>query len=281
MKRLIINADDFGIHEKVNEGIVSAHEKGVLTSTTLLASGLAFADAAEKARRMPSLGVGVHLCLVGGLPPVSSLHEVRSLVDPDGLFFPSYGPVIKRAYEGKLNYQELYSEWDRQIEKIFRAGIAVTHIDSHQHLHMLPPIWKITAALMKKYKIKKLRIPRESYGFKAILANPVRTMGRSGLTFLAGRAMKDVRRQGFVTTDRFWGMIDGGHMNVNNLYYILNQLGPGSHEMMMHPGLGAAELSQQFTWGYRWEEEYEALLSPAIRDLIREKKIQLIHFGQL
>lgn len=281
MKRLIINADDFGIHPLVNEGIIEGHVHGVLTSTTLLASGMAFDDAVRKVKAVPTLGVGVHLCLVGALPPVSPVHEVSSLVDAEGLFYPSYGPVIKRAYEGKVQYEEVYEEWDRQIGKVVATGIPITHVDSHQHLHILPPFWKITVALMKKYKIYKVRIPRESYGFKTILANPFRTAGRTGLTFLAKKAAQDIVPCGLTTTQHFWGMIDGGHMNGQNLSYVLAQLGRGSHEIMMHPGRNTKELRAYFSFAYNWEEEYKALVSPAIKDKIKERKIELIHYGQL
>lgn len=281
MNRVIINADDFGIHQSVNDAVITAHEQGVLTSTSILAQGPAFDDAAAQARRHPGLGIGVHLCLAGSLPPVLSPREVPTLTGPDGLMPAGYGQFIKKMWTGAVDFRHVYDELDAQIEKVRAAGLAVTHIDSHQHLHMLPPVWKIVQALMKKHGIHRLRVPREAYTFKVMSADPVRILGRDGLTFLSEKAMADVKRLHFTTTDYFWGMVDGGHMTEQHLAYILRRLPFGVHEIMMHPGKKTDELSQVFSWGYHWEEEFAALMSPQIRQISEEGEIEFIHYGQL
>ncbi len=281
MNRVIINADDFGIHEEVNKAVIDAHEHGVLTSASLLAQGPAFDDAVEQARLHPQLGIGVHLCLVGSLPPVLSPREVPTLAGSDGLMPENYGQFIKRMWTGAVNFSHIYDELNAQIEKIVSTGLSVTHVDSHQHLHMLPPVWKIVQALMKKHGIHRLRVPRESYAFKVMSASPVRIAGRDGLTFLAKKAMADVRRLKFTTADYFWGMVDGGNMNEKNLARILQMIPFGVHEIMMHPGRSTAVLSQAFSWGYHWEEELQALVSPQIRQIGEKKRIEFIHYGQL
>ena len=281
MNRLIINADDFGIHTNVNQGIIAAHQQGILTSTSLLAGGPAFDEAVELARQCPDLGIGIHLCLVGSLPTVLEAAAVDTLVDQYGLLPESYVGFIKDAYSGKINFNQVYNELDAQIKKIMATGLTITHVDSHQHLHVLPQVWKIVQALMKKYGLHRLRIPREAYTFKMLQAQPIRIMGRNGLTMLSRKAMKDVRRLRFTTTDYFWGMVDGGNMNETNLAYILKQLPFGVNEIMMHPGKDTSVLSQQFSWGYHWEDEYHALTSARIREILNRRQIQLINFGQL
>lgn len=281
MNRLIINADDFGIHTEVNQAVIEACEKGVLTSTSLLATGPAFDEAVALARQCPKLGVGIHLCLVGSLPPVLSPEEVPSLVTDEGLVPESYSEVIKRICQGKLDYGQVYRELDAQMEKILATGLTITHVDSHQHLHVLPQIWCIVQSLMVKYNLHRLRIPREAYTFKVLSAKPIRVAGRDGLTYFSKRAMQAVKRLHFTTTDYFWGMVDGGNMNEANLRYILSRLPFGTHEIMMHPGRSNAVLSQVFSWGYHWQDELAALLSPQIRQQLKDKNIQLINYGNL
>ena len=281
MNRIIINADDFGIHTDVNHAVTEACRHGVLTSTSLLASGPAFDEAVQLARQCPELGIGIHLCLVGSLPPVLSPQEVPSLTGADGLFPESYAAFIKKSCTGQIDYGQVYRELDAQMEKIMSLGLHITHVDSHQHLHVLPPVWAIVQALMKKYELHRLRIPRELCSFKVMTANPVRVMGRDGLTCLARRAMKDVRRLNFTTTDYFWGMVDGGHMTKTNLAYIIKKIPFGIHEIMVHPGISTGVLSQHFSWGYHWEDEFHALMSPDIRRLIEQKKTELVHYGAL
>jgi hopanoid biosynthesis associated protein HpnK len=281
MNRLIINADDFGIHTEVNQAIIDAHQRGILTSTSLLASGPAFEEAVALARQCPKLGIGIHLCLVGSLPTVLSKDEVPTLVDGDGLLPENYVGFIKKVYEGKVDYEQLYRELDAQMQKILATGLTITHIDSHQHMHVLPPVWKIVQTLMKQYHIHRLRIPGEAYSFKMLNAPPVRVMGRNGLTWLSKKALRDVRRLHYTTSDYFWGMVDGGHMDETNLLYILKQLPFGIHEIMMHPGRKTEVLAQSFQWGYHWQDEYGALLSPRIRQVLAEQQIQMINFGDL
>lgn len=281
VNRLIINADDFGIHEAVNEGIYSAYGQGVLTSTSLLAQGPAFDDAVRMSKECNRLGIGIHLCLVGSLPTVLSPREVPSLVESDGLLPDNYMTFIKRVYTGKIDFSQVYAELSAQIEKILDSGIRVTHIDSHQHLHVLPPVWKITVALMKKYGIHRVRIPREASTFKMLTASPARVFGRDGLTVLAGRAAREAERLGFSLTDYFWGMVDGGNMTEVNLQYILRRLPFGIHEIMTHPGKSDDLLGHTFAWGYHWQEELQALVSVRTREIIASKKIELINYGDL
>ena len=281
MNRVIINADDFGIHGEVNKAVYIGHTYGILTSTSLLAPGPAFTEAVDMARQCPGLGTGIHLCLVGGLSPVLSPREVPTLVNEDGLFPDNYMDFIRAVYTGKVNFSEVYAELAAQIEKILATGLPVTHVDSHQHLHVLPPVWPVVTALMKKYGIHRLRLPREPYRFKIFTVPPGRMLGRDALTFLARRAARDAAKLHFSGTDYFWGMADGGRMTETKLCYLLETVPFGIHEIMMHPGCKAKELGKVFKWGYRWESELKALLSERVRAIAEKKNIAFINYGYL
>ena len=162
MKRLIVNADDFGLHAAVNHGIRDAYSGGIVTSTSLMAVGAAFDEAVAIARDCPELGVGVHLTLVGARPVASA---VASLVDGKGDFCASYPVFLRRYLQGTIRRDEVARELAAQIEKVTQAGIRPTHLDSHQHLHVVPGISAIVLDLARRFAIPAVRIPAEPLGF--------------------------------------------------------------------------------------------------------------------
>ena len=152
MSKLIINADDFGLHSAINEGIIVGHTKGAITSTSILASGAAFNEAVDMAKEYPKLGIGIHIALVGGIAPVSDPSEIPSLVTKEGVFVDNYIEFMKRIYSGSINYDEVRTEITKQVSKIMESGVNVTHIDGHQHMHVLPSILPIVLEQAMRYK---------------------------------------------------------------------------------------------------------------------------------
>ncbi len=144
--QLIINADDFGYSRGINYAIMDAHLRGILTSTTLMANGLAFDHAIQISQYTPDLGIGCHLVLTHG----QSLTSAPSLSDEEGFFY-SLDQIEKTAFE--IDLDELEQEWDAQIQKIKSAGIEITHLDSHHHIHSLPPFKKVFEKLALKYQL--------------------------------------------------------------------------------------------------------------------------------
>lgn len=136
VKKLIVNADDFGIHSAVNKGVCRGFESGILTSTSLMAGGAAFDEAVHLARDLDGIGIGIHLTLVGGLPTVLPPEEVPSLTWENRRLCTDYVELIKRDMNGLVLMDDVYREWDAQIQKILDTGLPVTHVDGHQHMHM-------------------------------------------------------------------------------------------------------------------------------------------------
>ena len=279
MKRLIVNADDFGLHASVNRGIRDAHSGGIVTSTSLMAGGEAFDEAVAIAQACPDLGVGVHLTLVGARPVVSA---VASLVDGEGNFCASYPVFLRRYLQGIVKRAEVARELAAQIEKVTRAGIRPTHLDSHQHLHVVPGISAIVLDLARRFAIPAIRIPAEPLGFFGGLSFSVgRVAGRSGLTVLAGLFRRRALAAGLKTPDHFFGMLAGGQLNETALQNILQQLPAGTSEIMCHPGRPDAALARQYSWDYHWSDELAALCAPRIRRILQENGIRLISFREL
>ena len=279
MKRLIVNADDFGLHAAVNQGIRDAHSGGIVTSTSLMAGGAAFDEARAIARDCPELGVGVHLTLVGARPVASA---VASLVDGEGNFCASYPVFLRRYLQGTIRRDEVARELAAQIEKVTRAGIRPTHLDSHQHLHVVPGISAIVLDLARRFAIPAIRIPAEPLGFFGGLSFSVgRVAGRSGLTVLAGLFRRRALAAGLRVPEHFFGMLAGGQLNEIALQTILQQLPAGTAEIMCHPGRPDAALARQYSWDYHWSDELAALCAPQTRRLLQENGVRLISFREL
>jgi predicted glycoside hydrolase/deacetylase ChbG (UPF0249 family) len=252
LKRLTVNADDFGFTHDVNAGIVHAHLHGVLTSTTLMANGDAFEDAVRLARQTPTLDLGAHLVLVQG----------RSLVT--GQRFPERPrELVAELARGRL---DMYAELRSQIEKIIAAGITPTHLDSHKHTHLLPPVFRAVVRLAHEFEIPYVRLPLDaSIPFASL---PCAAAAR----FYRGLA----RRFGVRMTDNFLGFRLTGSLTEKTFAGALSSLPEGTTEFMCHPGFLGPELEQAAT---RLKEsrvrELEALTSPRIRNLLDAKAIRL------
>ena len=281
MRRLIVNADDFGLHAAVNRGILAAHTEGIVSSTSLMAGGAALDDAVRIAKQCPQLGVGVHLTLVGARP-VLPVAEVSSLLDEAGDFYGSYPLFIKRFLRGKIRLAEVERELAAQIDRVRMAGIQPSHLDSHQHLHVLPGIGGLVLDLARRFSIRAIRIPAEPVAFiGATPATVGRLAGRGGLTMLANLFRQHAAAAGIRTSDHFFGMLAGGQLTEPAILAILRRLPPGDSELMTHPGFADESLADAYRWGYQWDAERQALAAPAVRELLVERQIRLISFREL
>ena len=277
-KQLIINADDFGIHPAVNEAVRKAATEGILTSTSLMAGGDAFDEAVEMARSMPSLGIGIHLTLVGGIKPVLPPSEVPSLTWDNGVFCHDYGKLIVRDLEGKISLSEVYAEWDAQIQKIMNTGLPVTHMDGHQHMHMWPHFYPIARDLAKKYHISCMRVPDEDVLVGMKDGHIIRWAAKNGLSLLSRMHRSDLKKNHVRTNDHFFGMLYGGHLSPERFAKFILQTRPGITEIMCHPSADTRAMEDTFHWGYHGEDELAGLLADINRELIEKKQISLISY---
>jgi hopanoid biosynthesis associated protein HpnK len=288
VKNLIVNADDFGWTEGVNRGIVETFRNGIVTSTSLLANGAAFADALEKASSAPGLGVGVHLNLSDGAP-VADRESVTSLLNDEGEF--AGGPeslLLRRARRGLL-LGEVDREWEAQIEKVRDAGIEPTHLDGHKHVHMLPGLFEIALKLAKRHAIGAIRIAHEASSLRAALSSGEKQRGAvvlkqgvqaRGLKLLARDAREQAERAGIGAADYFCGIAQTGELTKEGVARLLKNLPDGTTELMCHPGYVDAALLKTAT---RLQDsrrtELEILTDTAIRNLVASQGIRLIDYG--
>ncbi|MGM9519140.1 MAG: ChbG/HpnK family deacetylase [Phascolarctobacterium sp.] len=282
MKKLIVNADDFGLHTLINQGIIKGHREGFITSTSIMPSADAYEEAVELAKSNPQLGIGIHLTLVGGVKSVLPKEQVSSLLDAEGRFLPDYVAFAKRFYAGGVKGSELEAELRAQIEKALASGLNITHLDSHQHTHVLPGMNGLVRKLCNEYNIKRERIPKEGYtfsgGFQAGLG---RKIGRCGLSFCAALAASGADKDGIKHPDYFFGMLAGGHLNAELVGNIIRALPEGVSEIMTHPGLETAPLAKLYAWHYTWETELASYLDESNKALIKERNVQLVSFENI
>ena len=277
-----MNADDFGLHEEINKGIIKGYQEGFITSTSLMCSAPAFEDAVVLAQENPGLGIGIHLTLVGSVPSVLPKEKISSLVDNKGLFPENYVAFAKMFYTGQVKMVQLELELRAQIEKALATGLNITHMDSHQHTHVLPGMTGLVVKLCNEYKIKNIRIPQEGYFFSGGFAGGLgRKVGRAGLSFCASLAAMQAKSAGLAYPNNFFGMLAGGNLNEALVGNIITALPDGVSEIMTHPGLNKQELDKHFTWDYHWEDELDAFLSAKNKTLLEQRNVALMNFGGL
>lgn len=280
LKSLIVNADDFGLHTAVNHAVIEGYEKGCLRSTSLMPTGSAVEEAAELARQHPELGIGAHITLVAE-HPVLPVDKVRSLLTPEGRFFPDHVAFIKAFMQGTIRMEELYAECEAQIARIESLGLVITHLDSHQHLHVLPRVIDVCLELAQRHGIHRMRLPAEACLFNGGYPAPLaRKVAKCGLTFCARLARRKAAGR-MAMPQAFFGMLAGGHMEEKYFQAILRALPEGTAEIMVHPGLDNKALGAAYDWQYHWEDEYQSVTSPRVLQYIQEARIRLISFKEL
>jgi predicted glycoside hydrolase/deacetylase ChbG (UPF0249 family) len=272
--RLIVNADDFGLAEAINRGIVDAYDRGIVTSTSIMATGPAFEHAVELTRSRPGLAVGIHLVLTEQRPLLGAA-AAASLVEPDGSFLPHVAQLLGRQLRGRIALPEVRLELDAQLERVRSAGIAIGHIDGHQHVHVLPGIAGIVAELATRHGVAAVRYPAErvrGYMLRSF-KHARRVAEQTALRlFCESSPLKPLRR-----SDDFVGFYFGGRLDETNLATVLAGLPAGrTVELMCHPG--DDDMRAAGDWAYAWAAERDALTSPRIREFIAARGMQLISY---
>ena len=281
MRKLIVNADDFGRHVLINDAVIQGHVEGCITSATLMPSAAAFDDAVSKAAAHPTLGVGVHLTLIGEKPLLPP-EQIPSLVDENGHLAEKYPQFMARFFKGAIRLDEVRAELAAQMQKVIASGLRVTHIDSHQHLHVLPGVIDIALELAAAHNINAVRIPSVPLSFTGgYSCTPGQFVGRSGLIFLAALARRKARQRGFRTPDHFYGIVAGGGLREASLLEILQKMPAGSTEIMIHPGTDNQALAAACGWAHQFEEELQTALSSQAKALLKEQQITLASFRDI
>ncbi len=283
MKRLIVTGDDFGLALPVNEAIEEAHLKGILTTASLMVGAAAAEDAVSRAKRCPSLKVGLHLVLVEGRP-IMQPQAVPDLVDRQGEFSSHLVRAGVKFFFRLAVRQQLALEIRAQFEAFQKTGLSLDHVNGHNHMHLHPTVLSLILKIGRDFGLKAIRVPYES----PWLAWRVSRKGFAGkLAFSLvlgpwlGLLRWRIRRANLRSNEFIFGLHESGAMRLEVVLRMLEQLPNGVTEIYFHPATRRCPEIDRTMSEYQHEAELEALMSPAVKDVLLSSQIQRIAFSDL
>jgi len=282
-RRVIFTADDFGLSPALNAAVALAHRQGALGCASLMVTAPHAEQALHLARDLPDLCLGTHLTLIQGRAALAPRH-IPHLVDPQGNF-PQH-PVAAgwRYYFQPRLLPEIRRELAAQIEAALQTGIKLWHLNGHLNLHLHPAILPAVIDLARKYRIPAVRLAREDWRATLALApdGPL-SKAAQGLIFawLSRRARRLARDAGLIYNDHLFGLTNDGRMTEDYLVGLVSRLKPGVTEIYAHPALAADGELMRWTPGYRRREEFEALLSPRLRQALAAAGIEVTDYRKI
>jgi hopanoid biosynthesis associated protein HpnK len=288
VRRLIINADDFGLTPGVNRGIIEAHGHGIVTSATLMANGAAFEDAVRLAQSSPRLSVGCHVVLVDGVPLLPA-SQVSSLVTGQDASGPRFRDGISgfawRALTGQLHPEQIEAEAAAQIRKLQSAGLAVSHVDTHKHTHLFPGVLRPLLQAARECGVRAVRNPFEHLRLASVLSRPklwIRGGAVVALRSLSRAFRRAVQQEGMITPDGIVGLVVTGALDEQLFRSITQSMPEGTWEFVCHPGYNDQRLQGVQT---RLREsrarELQLLTSSETRDWLARVGIEWISYRDL
>lgn len=285
MRRLIVNADDFGLTAGVNRAIAEGNSRGVITSATLMANAQASDAAIELAKKQPALKTGCHVVLIDGVPLSANL---PSLTNGSSRFRSSLKQFAMAAVRKQIAAEEIEREVEAQIRKIQSSGITLTHVDSHKHTHMFPHVLRPLLRAARARGIRAVRNPFEpmrSWAESMVLRTPalwLRSAGVMAFGMFAAEFQRAIKEQGIASTDGTVGIAVTGLLDQQRLLRILQALPEGTWELVCHPGYSDADLQSAGTRLTKSREtELAALTSEVTKEMLARLKIELISYADL
>jgi len=268
--RLVVNADDFGLSSAISRGILRAHRDGIVTSTSLLGNCTDLDGARALLAEAPNLGVGVHLALVEG-GPVADPARVPSLLAPSGRFRSRGAEFIAAWTKRQIDAGDVEREFEAQVARVREAGIRIDHLDTHHHLGFLPVVGRSVEAVAKRHGIGAIRSEIETPTLSWV-TDPRRGLKAgvlTGLNWLTRRQLGARRHSA-----QSWGYVESGRLDEIRVLEIIGRLGPGTHELICHPG-------EEQSPGYDYTGELATLTSAKVRRALGQRAVSLCRWGDL
>jgi hopanoid biosynthesis associated protein HpnK len=281
VRQLIVTADDFGLAVPVNEAIERGHREGILTTTSLMVAAPATEDAVERAKRSPSLRVGLHVVLVNGRPKLAP-EKVPHLVDTCGEFASDLFSAGVRYFFAPGIRKELEAEIRAQFEAFAATGLPLDHVNAQNHMHVHPTVLSLIVKVGRDYGVKAIRLPREPFwpSWRAMRSHGAARFVNS--TFLVpwlSLMRLRLKIAGIATNDYVFGMHETGHMTSSRVRAFVANLPNGTSELYFHPATGP--WPEAFPPDYDFTGEFQALIDPNVQRELRESGIRPVTFTEL
>ena len=270
-RRLVVNADDFGRSRSINEAVVRAHREGILTTASLMVNESAFAGAVTLARENPRLGVGLHLTLLCGHSALTP-ERIPGLVNARGEFAENPVSASFRYFARSGLLEQLRDEIHAQFEKFRATGLPLDHVNGHLHLHLHPTVFRILMEDSDKLGIRHMRLTREPFWLDAYLASGrrlYRSLHAAIFFCLSRRAHSGLCKKNIRHTDRVFGLLENDRVDEAYVLKLLPVLPRGDSELYSHPSLDV------------FKHEFDALISPRVKEQIKKLGIELIRCQDL
>jgi chitin disaccharide deacetylase len=283
LKQAIITGDDFGLALPVNEAIIDAHCKGILTSASIMPGERWFADAVEKARSHPTLKVGLHLTLVEG-HSVLGHDKTPDLTDATGAFSSHLARAGFKFFFYPGIRKQLEAEIRAQFEAFCKTGLPLDHADAHNHMHLHPTILRLLLKIGKEYGLRAVRLPNEppllswKAARKGLGSRMVSAAFLSPWMFLMKQML---RRAGMRHNDYLLGMTDSGAMTADLIARFIEEIPDGTCEFCFHPALRRSAEIDMTMPEYRHEEEYRTLIDASLKKTFEKARIHRVSYSSL
>jgi chitin disaccharide deacetylase len=280
VKRLILTADDFGLSIPVNEAVELAHRKGVLSAASLMIGAPAVDDAVERACKLSSLGVGLHVTLLDGRP-VLPPDQIPGLVGPEGRFFSDPFRFGLALYLSPELRRQAGAEINAQFERFRRTGLRMDHVNAHWHFHLHPVVLQLIMVIAPRFGLPPVRSPFEPF-VPSFKASRNRAFGRllSSLFYFAQtwRMRRSLREAGLPSNDHLFGLNDSGTLTEPLLLGLLDHLPDGVSEIYCHPATRSWEGLDNLPSCYRPMGELAALLNPIVKKAIEARGLRPLSY---
>ena len=274
-RSLVVCADDFGRDVAVNKAVEEAHRDGILTVASLMVGAPAAADAIALAKRLPGLGVGLHLVLADGAPVLPPA-ELPVLVGADGTFDEDMVRAGFRFYFSPAARRQLAAEIRAQFAAFAATGLPLDHVNGHKHVHLHPTVARLVVEIGRDYGMRAMRLPWEPAA-PLRRAAPGERHRAPAWSPVVTSLRRRLDRAGLARNDQVFGLAWSGAMTEDRLLALLPHLPGGVSEIYGHPASGAAS----FAPGYRHAEELAALVSPRVRQLVEALGLRLVRYADL